>query len=177
MTFPTLPSGAQLSSGNPTGYIVAVVMAPADLCSCRAKVFDLCLTLVLTLDTVNEAQVPRAREKEFFNPVLNENQKLAVRRILSGDCRPLPYILFGPPGTGKTVTIIEAVLQVTPGSGLGRVPRTLSGSKDELEKIRYFMGGHVCFTVFKGICRIFKAYSIGLERTLSSPSGRPFWTA
>ncbi|XP_029061582.1 RNA helicase Mov10l1 [Monodon monoceros] len=54
---------------------------------------------------------PKARE-EFFNPLLNENQKLAVRRILSGDCRPIPYVLFGPPGTGKTVTIIEAVLQV-----------------------------------------------------------------
>ncbi|XP_055108828.2 RNA helicase Mov10l1 isoform X2 [Symphalangus syndactylus] len=60
----------------------------------------------------DEIQTPKSRKMEFFNPVLNENQKLAVKRILSGDCRPLPYILFGPPGTGKTVTIIEAVLQV-----------------------------------------------------------------
>ncbi|XP_017743605.1 PREDICTED: RNA helicase Mov10l1 isoform X3 [Rhinopithecus bieti] len=63
-------------------------------------------------DWVDEIQTPKARKMEFFNPVLNENQKLAVKRILSGDCRPLPYILFGPPGTGKTVTIIEAVLQI-----------------------------------------------------------------
>ena len=48
----------------------------------------------------------------FFNSQLNDRQRVAVSRILSAQGRPSPYIIFGPPGTGKTVTIVEAVLQV-----------------------------------------------------------------
>lgn len=51
--------------------------------------------------------------KDFlYNPSLNERQVAAVCRILSGQCRPSPYLLFGPPGTGKTITVVEAILQV-----------------------------------------------------------------
>uniref|UniRef100_A0A3Q2DML2 Helicase ATP-binding domain-containing protein n=1 Tax=Cyprinodon variegatus TaxID=28743 RepID=A0A3Q2DML2_CYPVA len=49
---------------------------------------------------------------QFFNTDLNPRQREAVKRILEGECRPVPYVLFGPPGTGKTITIIEAILQV-----------------------------------------------------------------
>ncbi|XP_043406690.1 RNA helicase Mov10l1 isoform X6 [Chelonia mydas] len=65
-----------------------------------------------TSKLINGIMTPEQRDCEFFNPVLNEHQKLAVKRILSGECRPTPYVLFGPPGTGKTVTVIEAILQI-----------------------------------------------------------------
>ncbi|XP_025071153.1 RNA helicase Mov10l1 isoform X2 [Alligator sinensis] len=68
--------------------------------------------VTVATQTIMEVMTPKMRDCEFFNPVLNEHQKLAVKRILSGECRPTPYVLFGPPGTGKTVTIIEAILQI-----------------------------------------------------------------
>ncbi|XP_054251935.1 helicase MOV-10 [Indicator indicator] len=42
----------------------------------------------------------------------NEEQCRAVTHILMGTSRPAPYLIFGPPGTGKTVTVVEAIKQV-----------------------------------------------------------------
>ena len=42
----------------------------------------------------------------------NPEQKQAVENILAGTSKPYPYLVFGPPGTGKTVTIVEAIKQV-----------------------------------------------------------------
>ena len=38
------------------------------------------------------------RKLNYYNKTLNVRQRAAVNRILEGQCRPIPYILFGPPG-------------------------------------------------------------------------------
>ncbi|XP_055631253.1 putative helicase MOV-10 [Toxorhynchites rutilus septentrionalis] len=56
-----------------------------------------------------------SRDKfQWFNSNIgtNEEQQLAVVNIVNETARPAPYILFGPPGTGKTSTLVEAISQI-----------------------------------------------------------------
>lgn len=47
-----------------------------------------------------------------FAEELNREQTIAVQNIVAASNKPLPYIIFGPPGTGKTRTLVAAVEEI-----------------------------------------------------------------
>jgi hypothetical protein len=48
----------------------------------------------------------------WLNRDLNNEQRRSVEEILTGRGRRAPYLVFGPPGTGKTTTAVEAIYQM-----------------------------------------------------------------
>uniref|UniRef100_A0AAQ6A7X2 RNA helicase n=1 Tax=Amphiprion ocellaris TaxID=80972 RepID=A0AAQ6A7X2_AMPOC len=59
-------------------------------------------------------QVKLGFSSKLFDCKLERNpeQYRAVQHIVAGSSKPAPYLVFGPPGTGKTVTLVEAIKQI-----------------------------------------------------------------
>ncbi|XP_056278748.1 putative helicase mov-10-B.2 [Pseudoliparis swirei] len=62
-------------------------------------------------DSSQQTELPQLR---LFDSKLEKNteQYEAVQHIVAGSSKPAPYLVFGPPGTGKTVTLVEAIKQI-----------------------------------------------------------------
>eukprot|EP00850_Spirogloea_muscicola_P015527 SM000119S25670 [mRNA] locus=s119:287019:293747:- [translate_table: standard] len=55
----------------------------------------------------------KAREPlQLINEVLNEEQIGAVKMLLEASHGSGPYTIIGPPGTGKTIMVLECILQI-----------------------------------------------------------------
>ncbi|KAI4522633.1 P-loop containing nucleoside triphosphate hydrolase protein [Schizophyllum commune Loenen D] len=66
---------------------------------------------------------PSAAGLQTVNPLIATNapQLQAVASIVKMPKGSLPFVVFGPPGTGKTVTIVEAILQVLKADKAARI--------------------------------------------------------
>ncbi|KDQ06709.1 hypothetical protein BOTBODRAFT_121128 [Botryobasidium botryosum FD-172 SS1] len=60
------------------------------------------------------APVEAFQNAPLYNPLVAQNlpQLQAVASIVTQPAGSTPFVVFGPPGTGKTVTIVEAILQI-----------------------------------------------------------------
>ena len=80
---PKPPQVAQLSQAGPATATVAKVVSATGKRRCPLRA---------------TSTLSRSANVKCFNKCLNVRQRAAVARILEGQCRPLPYVIFGPPG-------------------------------------------------------------------------------
>ncbi|XP_062564068.1 putative helicase MOV-10 isoform X2 [Armigeres subalbatus] len=99
----------------------------------------------------------RQTEFRWFQPTIanNREQMTAIRNIINMTSFPAPYVLFGPPGTGKTSTIVEAVLQIWKNQPKASVLVAASSNLacDEVTKrLRQFIPEEEIFRFFSRSC-------------------------
>ncbi|CAI6314581.1 unnamed protein product [Periconia digitata] len=62
-----------------------------------------------------QRQLRRYPDRKLFDPQLNYEQVQAVNSVCKNDYGILPYCISGPPGTGKTKTLVELAMQLLEG--------------------------------------------------------------
>ncbi|XP_028262753.1 putative helicase mov-10-B.1 [Parambassis ranga] len=81
----------------------------------------------------------------------NPEQHAAVLRIVAGSSKPAPHLVFGPPGTGKTITLVEAMNQVSRTDPLAHILACApSNSACDLlcERLRVHMDPHQVYRMY-----------------------------
>jgi helicase MOV-10 len=64
------------------------------------------------IDGKIQTQLRKVPQRALFDPLVNYEQAHAVNSVCVNDYGCLPYLISGPPGTGKTKTIVETAMQL-----------------------------------------------------------------
>lgn len=63
-------------------------------------------------DGAMQIQLRSVPHRELFDSAINYEQAHAVGSVCTNDYSTLPYLISGPPGTGKTKTLVELAMQL-----------------------------------------------------------------
>lgn len=72
-------------------------------------------SMLFPTEVNNELQTqlnPGSFKRSFFDQELNWEQKKAIENVCCQNYGSLPFLISGPPGTGKTKTLVETALQL-----------------------------------------------------------------
>lgn len=110
---------------------------------------------------IMDDNLPKVSNFAFLNNDVGANgaQSNAIKHIVNRTSFPSPYVIFGPPGTGKTSTIVEAVSQIVERLPSARTIITVNSNSacDEIgDRLLKYIGHN----------KVYRYYSPSFERKM-----------